>query len=88
MTLTVSMLKNIFLLYTKCKNMTLAMSRLKNILPLHTKMQHYRCRSVNTYTIYMCTYCVFQCDSFIRRKVKGSRISLPFWLFIVILSDF
>ena len=26
-----------------------------------------RCRSVNTYTIYMCTYFVFQCDSFIRR---------------------
>jgi hypothetical protein len=29
--------------------------------------QEYRCRSVNTYTIYMCTYFVFQCDSFIWR---------------------
>jgi hypothetical protein len=26
-----------------------------------------RCRSVNAYTIYMCTYFVFQCDSFIWR---------------------
>jgi hypothetical protein len=40
-----------------------------------------RCRSVNTYIIYMCTYFVFHCDSFIwrwRRKVKGSRIRLHF----------
>jgi hypothetical protein len=38
----------------------------------------WRCRSVNTYTIYMCTYFVFHCDSFIWRKVKGSRIILHF----------
>jgi hypothetical protein len=41
------------------------------------------CRSVNAYTIYMCTYFVLHCGSLIWRIVKGSRNKLPFLLFIV-----
>jgi hypothetical protein len=45
-----------------------------------------RCRSVNAYTQYMCTYFVLHCDSLIWRKVKESRNRLPFCLFLVTFS--
>ena len=47
MTLGISMLKNIFLLHTKCEHITLAICILNNIFPLHTKMQNCRLKHPN-----------------------------------------
>ena len=48
------MLKNIFLLHTKCKHMTLAIAMLNNTFPLHIELQNYHLKYPMCYDKYHC----------------------------------